>query len=65
MTGKVLYDKHVDALKAAERWQWDSALKRSTRRFPTDIPPAWQYLDPDRRNYYNALAKLVTPRKER
>jgi hypothetical protein len=62
MSGKVLYDKHCMALKQIERRRWNANLQRMEMVFPTEVPPVWQFLDDDRRRYYEALAKLLTPK---
>lgn len=61
MTGKSLYDKHVQALKNTERKIYRN--REWVRVWPSATPEAWEFVDNDRQRYYNELAKLVTPKR--
>lgn len=65
MTGRRLYDHHVDALRAVKRDRWVPSTCRYERAYPDKLPIAWPFLSDDERKMWNEMARRITPRPKR
>lgn len=63
MTGRRLHEMHCDALKATEARRWDARWKRWNDERAYSPGETWPFLTVQQRNYWNDLARRVTPRK--
>lgn len=62
MTGRRLYEKYTDALKACETTRWVAARSQYERTYPAIKPIAWAFLSERERKTWSLLAKKIAPR---